>query len=95
MNVSKINSTPAFKGIILVPEEKQNSQIDYKIINTDDIKIVRKYKNGTLIQRFGMEDCFVSEKKVSFQDVAAAYNMAKNQDNVDIDLTTSSKDLRV
>ena len=95
MNVAKINSTPAFRGTIVVPNELDNNctfGLDgHTTFSTKCISVITKYKNGTRITGAG-GDCFVSNKKVSFQDIAAAYNMAKD-DLVTIDLTKSSMNL--
>ncbi|MBQ7450148.1 hypothetical protein IJS77_01930 [bacterium] len=87
MNISKINSTPAFKGSIMVPIKTQHNQPVYKVFDTKAISFIRKYNNGTQI-RYLNEDYFVNKEKASFQDIAAAYNMSR--DNLfDVDLTTS------
>ena len=93
MNIPKINSTPAFKGSIIVPIKTQHNQPDYKVFDTNAILFIKKYNNGTQI-RYLNEDYFVNKEKASFQDIAAAYNMSR--DNLfEVDLTTSKMDLKV
>ena len=96
MNISKINSTPAFRGYITVTDE--NNRV--RTFDSNHISEIKKYKNGTVIDGIIGNDrveCFVSNKKASFQDIAAAYNMTKSgvlkMDNVD--LASSNIDLKV
>lgn len=92
MNVSKINSTPAFRGTLIVPNDVPGAFKNYTIFYTEDIYKIRKYANGTKIMGY-RQDCFVSNDKLSFQDIAAAYNMTKN-DCITVDLTTSNMELK-
>ena len=90
MYISKINSAPAFRGTLIVPNEIfGNWTFDgHTTVSTDEIEKIQKYKNGTRLM-WPECNCFVSSKKVSFQDLAAAYNIAKKE-NITVDLTKSS-----
>ena len=58
-------------------------------INSENIAEIKKYKNGTNLKGFCL-DYFVSNKTASFQDIAAAYNIAKD-DTVIVDLSKNSR----
>ena len=90
MNISRINSAPAFRGELILPSGSFNG---YETIRTSAISEIKKYANGTRITGSG-QDIFVRNEDASFQDVAAAYNMAKD-DLVTVDLTSANMDLAI
>ena len=87
MNISKINSTPAFRGYITVKDIYNK----VRTFETRNIFEVKKYGNGTVIKGITENDrvdCFVNNRTATYQDIAAAYNMAKNS-TFRVDLTSS------
>ena len=89
MNISKINST-AFNGFIMVKDQHGEK----RCFDTNAISYVRKFQDGTQIvgrDTNGKPDCFVRRSGgVTYQDIAAAYNMAK-KDLIRVDLTNADQ----
>ena len=89
MNISKINSI-AFNGYIMVKDQSGEKRCFY----TKNISYVRKFQDGTQIvgpDTNGKHDCFVRRSGgVTYQDVAAAYNMAQ-KDPIRVDLTNADQ----
>ena len=73
MDVSKINSTPAFRGTIIVKDEhKEIREIDTeKILSIDDTDLKRVY--------IEIPDEYIQlDKKIPIEKVLAAYAAAKD-----------------
>jgi len=97
MNISKVNYNQSFNGDIIVVDSNNKKRTLSQYFITDVIK----YKNGTLLRYEPNAsewkeagDFFIRSKDSSFEDIARAYNMAVDDNNVIVDLTKSSIDYK-